>query len=202
MLTAKGRKKLQDAQRVARQALQTRLRIEALATKKLAAAFAPSEAEEAELLSRGESVETGQVVGTPSGGRFERGGYASLGAAIEEDDITMLARGPVVVAETGHPSRINERTGFYWGTRSRGRQGPTLPFDEHYVEAMEFGGIWIVIPRGPWGLEPEDGFTTMRMDKTLPPRRMFGNARRQHEPVLRVGVQSSLSAAVRAVGLA
>lgn len=165
--------------------------------KAKAAENAPSESQEARLLSAGvaqDGPRAGQTVGTPDGGRFFRmGSMLSMRAAIKASPNQVITTESKFTVRTASASWINQRTGFYWFTKRRGLQGPTLPFNRNYLQALEYGGaVWVVRPRlaginlnnlnaimkvmmggGPLGLHPEDGVFTSSMIKTMPPYRMF-----------------------------
>jgi hypothetical protein len=207
VLTATGRAKIDRFLTAIRQAASTAVLEAATALKPAVVAVTPSPEDEARMLSRGfggsgirgvqQSV---GFFGTPDGGRFIReGSMVSLRAAIEREPVEAVLKGDVVTAGFGSPARINPITGFSWGTRRRGVQGPTLPFNGAYVQAMENGGlVWTVVPRaGTKALEPEPGRIAFRMLKTVGPQRMFRGTlfMRQSQIASRVG--ASLRAAAR-----
>src|SRR6185295_18196799 len=173
-LTAKGLKKLQDAMQAAAEAAQIGLAREMQGLRAEVSLRAPSSDEEAVMLSEGiaQNIAGGNVfqggyVGTPDGGRFMRlGQMVPIREAIYSEPIRTRRQLDRIVAGIGDPDWINARTGFSWDTRKRGVQGPTLPFNRAYVQALERGGAsWVVVPRpdnrGPRGLsgslEPDDG---------------------------------------------
>lgn len=194
VLTPQGQAKLARAIRAVGDAIQIGLAREMQALRAAAAARAPSPDEEAQLLSRGVStnqpggnVTASGEIGTPDGGRFIKvGDMLPLREAMADERIRTVRQLDQFFAGIGDPETLNARTGFSWATRRRGIQGPTLPFNRAYVQAMERGGVWIVKPRPEnrsfgnattgfvqGNLEPEDGVYTREMVKTLPPRRMY-----------------------------
>lgn len=183
VLTAKGQAKLTAFVAAVRAGAAGAVGFAAVEVKAAVVAATPSPEEEGRLLSQGTSEGNlggagfgVGVFGTTEGGRFLReGGMMPLREAIERDPIQSSARGGLVTAGFGSPTRINAITGFSWMTRKRGVQGPTLPFNAAYVQALENGGvIWVVVPRpGTKALEPEPGKIARRMVKTLAPQRMF-----------------------------
>ena len=198
VLTPKGRAKLQNVVQAVVNATREGVLMIGTAAKVQAAGFAPSEDEEARLLSRGThhgvvfqapgrllgpgnggQGSVGSVIGTPEGGRFMRvGGEMSLREAIARDPVEIRNAGFRIYARVGRASRINASTSFHWNTRRRGVQGPTFPFNNALVQAFEYGGaVWIVSPRpGTRALEPEP-FTFVRsMTKTVPPYQMYWRA--------------------------
>jgi len=208
LLTPKGRAKLAAVLSAAHAASATGLAREVRRNRGLAAANAPSPAEEARLLSTGVAAAgrlEGVTVGTDEGGRFIRGqGMTTIRDAIQIDPVVTWAANDQVFAGTGNPAAINARTGFFWNTRRRGIQGPTFPFNHALVQAFEDGGaVWIVVPRpGTRALEPEPGVLTHRMVKTVPPYLMYARARQGQRPIAREHLKQDIRQAVRRVGLA
>lgn len=189
VLTPKGEAKLRAFVNATAQAAQSFLAFKMASLRSEVALRAPSSEIEAQALSqgtvegapvKGRTIEQIQfqlgLVGTPDGGRFIRqGDQVSLREAIATDPVVTRRQLDVMTAGIGDASRINRLTGFYWNTRKRGIQGPTLPFNGAYVQAMEDGGvIWTVVPRpGTRALEPEPGVLAQQMRKTVGPYRMF-----------------------------
>jgi hypothetical protein len=205
-LTPKGQQKLQAAINAAAQAAQIWAAREAQTLRAEAARRAPSAEEEAELLSRGVSPTSG-VLGTPEGGRFVRqGGQTSLREAIATDPIRTRRQIDRITAGIGNVARINTLTGFYWGTRRRGIQGPTEPFNRAYLQAVENGGaIWVVVPRPDnrsGRLEPEPDRVTRQMIKTMPPFRMYSGALGANRSGMVTRLREAMQADVRRVGIA
>ena len=144
-------------------------------------------------------------IGTPEGERFIRQGeQVSLREAIVTDPLRTTRRLDLMLAGIGDTKRINRLTGFFWNTRKRGIQGPTLPFNEAYVQAMEDGGlIWTVVPRpGTKGLEPEPGIVAQRMRKTVGPYRMFRGTLFSRQAGMRERLMAQIRSAVQRVGKA
>jgi hypothetical protein len=197
-LTAKGRAKIAKVLAAAIQGAEEGLFDVVRTMREGAAELAPTPAQEGDLLSVGTSTDSllgGGEIGTTEGGRFLRSGMIPVQEAIRVDPIEVdRASGTnVVTAATGDPQRINARTGFSWLTRNRGEQGPTLPFDHKWVQALEDGGAWTVTPRGNWLLEPEPGVTASAMHKTVAPHHMYQRARLQN----RVGARNRVMAIIR-----
>lgn len=214
VLTPKGQQKLQDAIQAVAEATQIALAREMQTLRERVAERTPSSEEEAEILSRGviEGAVKGRsiadlqfragFVGTPEGGRFIRQGeQLSLREAILTDPILVTRQFDRMIAAIGNANRINLLTGFYWNTRKRGIQGPTLPFNQAYVQAMEDGGlVWTVVPRpGTKALEPEPGVLARRMRKTVGPYRMFKGALFAGQAGLSDRVRAGIRAAMRRV---
>lgn len=213
VLTPKGQEKLRAAMQRAAEAAQINLAREMQLLRSEVAARAPSSEEEGRLLSRG--VNTNQaggigfglgLIGTPEGGRFIRQGeMISLREAIQTEPIKTVRRIDRMLAGIGDPDFINARTGFYWQTRSRGIQGPTLPFNRAYLQALENGGlVWIVVPRPEnrrGRLEPEPGVTARSMVKTLPPQRMYRGTLFARQAEVRQRLGTAIRSAVREVGI-
>jgi hypothetical protein len=177
-LTASGQVKLHKLVLGAVQAAQIGLFRAVEIMREQAATLAPSAAEEAEILSAGSPEGNffgGATVGTPWS--FVREGMVPVQEGIRTDPIVVERAGNTVLASTGSVSAISARTGFSWLTRSRGVQGPTLPYQGSWLSALEFGGVWEVVPRGEWWLEPEPGLFATRMHKTVAPRAMYTRAR-------------------------
>lgn len=202
VLTPQGRRKIEAVTLAVRQALERGLAFEALAMRAAAAALAPSPDDEAKLLSMGRAAGgafSGQILGTPEGGRFQRlGGQISLREAIATDPI-QIRRGLRVLVGTGAPATINARTGFFWQTRKRGLQGPTEPFNRAYVQAVENGGVvWTVVPRDSRrSLEPEDSVFVRTMTKTMPPFQMFRRAVAGRREAARARLRATVRKAAR-----
>jgi hypothetical protein len=214
-LTPKGQAKIQAAIRAATEALQIGLAREMQLLRTEVSLRAPSSEEEAVMLSEGiaaniagGNVFSGGYVGTPDGGRFQRlGAMIPIREAIYSEPLQTRRQLDRMVAGIGSPAWINARTGFSWDTRKRGVQGPTLPFNQAYVQALENGGVWVVVPRpenrGPRGLpgslEPEEGLLTRRMVKTLQPRRMYASTLVARSGQLRNTLRAAVQQAVRGV---
>ena len=221
-LTPAGKAKIERFLARVQAAAQAFVTDTALRLREAVAAQAPSETEEAQMLSQG--VDTRNAVasgltqaqqrrnlsgsrdravglfGTPAGGRFLREeGMVSVRTAISEDKIDYAVDGDLAVAGTGSPERINQRTGFSWQTRSRGIQGPTYPFNYAYLQALEFGGlVWTVIPRpGTKALEPEPNRISFRMTKTLQPRRMYRGTLFASLPLIQTAFAGKMREAAR-----
>lgn len=185
VLTPKGQAKIQAAIRAAAEAAQIGVARTMIELRAEVASRAPSSEEEARMLSRGVNTNMAGglgfgigVIGTPEGGRFIReGGMTSVREAIMEEPIKTMRIFDRMIGGIGSPEYINSRTGFSWLTRRRGIQGPTLPFNRAYVQALENGGlVWLVVPRpdnARGRLEPEPRITARAMLKTLPPQRMY-----------------------------
>lgn len=199
-LTAKGDAKIAAIMAAATAAMEIGIARETADVRRRIAQRAPDPAEEAEIVSSGEAVGAG-TIGTPEAGRFQRlGGEVSLREAIETDIIEVESTGLQATGATGSAARINVRTSFEWSTRSRGIQGPSFPWNHHYVEAMEYGGTWLVLPRGHWALEPEPGVVASKMIKTLPPRHMFTGEKAASAPQMRSRMVATIRDAVRSEG--
>ncbi len=204
-LTPAGLAKIKAAVDAAAQAAQIGVARTVIALRSEVAARAPSSEEEARLLSRGTATSFGPgfgmgsgIVGTPEEGRFIRQGeMVSLREAITSEPISTIRRLDRILGGIGSASYLNARTGFFWRTRRRGIQGPTLPFNRAYVQALENGGaIWTVIPRPDNRtrvLEPEPGVIASVMVKVLPPRRMFRGALTARG----AGIKQELGASIR-----
>lgn len=213
-LTAKGLKKLRDAMQAAAEAAQIGVFREMQGLRAEVASRAPSSEEEGVLLSRG--VNTNQaggigfgigLIGTPEGGRFIRQGeMVSIREAIGQEPIKTRRQLDRIMAGIGDPTTINAKTGFFWNTRKRGIQGPTLPFNRAYVQALENGGlVWRVVPRPENRrnrLEPEDGVTVRAMVKTIPPQRMYRGTLYDRQADVRDRLLAGIRSAVRRVGTA
>lgn len=198
-LTPKGDRKLTAVLDSVMRTLRTRVPGEVGRARAVAAVNAPSPAVEAELLSKGQSDQG--VVGTPDDGRFIKNGMVPVQVAIASDPVDLEETADRVVASTGRPSRINLRTGFSWQTRRRGEQGPTLPFNGNLVQALEDGGTWVVTPRpGTRSLEPQPNVFTQRVVKTLPPFRMYAQARAQRALPATLAIGEAVKRDVRKVG--
>lgn len=206
ILTERGRRKLQSVKAAARQAAARVIAQEIQKVREMAAAGAPDPASEAIVLSSGQAQQgifAGQTVGTPEGDRFIRlGGQMSLREAILTDPVTTRVTRGRVVFSTGNMALINTKTGFFWATRKRGIQGPTLPFNAAYVQAVEDGGVvWTVVPRpGTRSLEPEPGVFTQQMAKTVRPYGMFRRALATRDPQMRSSLRAQVRREVRQVG--
>ena len=183
-MTPAGRTKLRRfEERLQRAAVEASLRA-ADRLKRAAAAAAPNPEEEAELVSAGQAVDgnrSGQIVGTPEFGRFQKiNGEIPVQQAIAQEEPEINVTAGKVTFSIGMANAINQVTGFYWDTRNRGRRGPSRPFNRAFLQTLEDGGVWYVTPRGTgWrykSLEPEPGVFTQTMVKTLPPRKMYRNA--------------------------
>ena len=144
---------------------------------------APSRKQEEIILVRGEEGNVGR--------RYRIGGADSyieelrlpLREAISNDYVRTRKEGNMIIAETGHADIINEMTKLYWrviGGRVETRE--TYPYKEgnsgtpNYVQAVEFGGAWQVLPRGDYPLRPEPEITAETIHKTVHPWRMYGGA--------------------------
>lgn len=205
-MTPKGRQKMAKILAAAIQGGQLGLQDSAATMRTTASMLAPSPDEEATLLSVGapEGDFFGSAtIGTPEGGRFLRAGtMVPVREAIVTDPILVeRLSGNMVWASTGVPERINARTAFWWMTRRRGVQGPSYPYENRWLEALEEGGAWDVVPRGDWLLEPEPGVTATRMHKTVSPRHMYTRARVQHRAAARAAIIGAVRARVRSVPL-
>jgi hypothetical protein len=204
-LTATGRAKLTRVLTVAREAAQAASAFAAIDLKAAVSAAAPSEDEEARMLSAGVGTAGGGLAsfGTPEGGRFLReGAMVSMREAIARDPLVTVPGTPDRVGVGfGNATAINAQTGFSWKTRKRGVQGPTLPFNEAYVQALENGGvIWVVVPRpGTKMLEPEEGRFARTLYKTLIPRRMYRGTLTMRQVGLKARMAAKVRAAVRGV---
>ena len=204
-LTAQGRAKLARFLVAVRQEASAAVGYAAVELKSAVADAAPSPEEEGRLLSEGVGVSGGGLAafGTPEGGRFLRQGtMVSLREAIQSDPLESKAVTPDrFVAGFGSPTRINAKTGFSWQTRRRGIQGPTLPFNQAYVQALENGGvIWKVVPRpGTRILEPEPGRFAREMYKTLAPRRMFRGTLFLRQTRLKARMAAEIRQAARSI---
>ncbi len=144
---------------------------------------APSRSAEEIILVRGEE---GRI-----GFRYRTGGADSyieelrqpLKDSIRQDYVRTYIRGDRIIAETGHADIINEMSKLYWRVASaRGGTRVTNPFYDsnsshpNYVQAVEFGGTWIVTPRGHYPLRPEPNVIRDIVVKTVHPWRMYGGA--------------------------
>jgi hypothetical protein len=202
-LTPAGQLKINSVIRAAIQGAEIGLFRAVEAMRDRAAAIAPSPTEEAELLSAGTpdgGFFGGATIGTPWA--FLREGMVPVQEAIRTDPIVVERAGgatSLVQASTGSVSRISARTGFSWMTRSRGVQGPTLPYDRQWLYALEFGGAWEVTPRGDWQLEPEEGIFASRMHKTVAPRAMYSRARATGRGIAMSTVANAIKQHVKAV---
>src|ERR1041385_1884030 len=156
-LTDKGRAKLAEVRNAVRVGVYETARQIAVRMLAAAAATAPSEAEEAELLSEGVTA-GGRSVGVPDGDRFIRqGGNISAREALLGGPVVPQWSDQVVAVPLANSARLNLLTGFSWMRRNRalGLQGPTYPYQFRYMEALEFGGVWFVVPRsGTLALAP------------------------------------------------
>lgn len=144
--------------------------------KPVVLSLCPTPDEEAIMLSKDTSG-----VGTTEWGRFIRQGADQL--PISEAIMTERAQKTARGWSFGNTVRINSITKFSWERHTRGKDGrfiaeligePSSPFDYGYVQAMENGGTWTVVPRtGRKALYPERGVMKTSMTKTLPARQMF-----------------------------
>jgi len=90
-----------------------------------------------------------------------------LKKAIIEDHVDIEGE-DIIWARTGHKQEINEKTKFYYMRRKRaGGIQVSYPYNFQYVETVENGGMWRVVPRGDWPLMPEYGITIDEMTKTV-----------------------------------
>jgi len=148
-----------------------------------AARRAPSYEEEKQIIIEGISAE-GDKIGYQytldlANTFLER---KSLRQAIEEDYIEIFSDPDLITVHTGHTQDINEKTKLMYQRRS-GTIHISYPFNGKFIEAIEFGGTWTVVPRiyeenikkgkKPWLLRPEPDITTATMFKTSAPFRMY-----------------------------
>lgn len=212
-LTAQGKAKVKRVTAAIEQALREELERQAAAYKRLAARYAPSPGDEAQLLSEGVAAFTfssgegdrgfgpGGVVGTPAGGRFQRIlPMMPMRLAIELAPIQTTVAGSRVTVRTLEVRALNRVTGFSWATRRRGIQGPTLPFNRRYAEALNDGGTWTVRPRTRALLNPEPGVNTGLMVKTLQPTGFLTRARAEVRRTAPARIKAAVSKAMRAAG--
>ena len=206
-LTPNGRAKLARLANAATNALAQSLPEALRLLKDVVVENTPTEEEEGVLISAGTPQGLTRRVGTqdgpdgvPDGGRFFRqAGMKSLREAISESPIAQL--GPLRFG-TCSAAQIDAVTGFFWNTkRAPGVEGPSLPFDQNYVRAMEFGGDWLVVPRTAALLNPSPGLVTERMRKTLQPIGMFRKARIEGRATVVTFVERAVREAVRAEGV-
>ena len=151
---------------------------------------APNMKQEEEILVRGE--------GGTFGYRYTTGGADSyieelrmpLQRAIVRDFRAGMIGGYLVdvsedriTIKVGRTWVINELTKIYWQvTGGHGGIRETYPYKEggtgapNYVQAIEFGGAWQVLPRGDYPLRPDPDITTEKIHKTVNPWRMYGGA--------------------------
>jgi hypothetical protein len=215
-MTQQGKDKIGRAQKAVAAAVEASLQRTAANFKKRLAQFSPAPMEEAQLLSEGQVFESrtvtrgkrkGQfevstrVVGTPEGGRFlRRPPMMSLRRAIAASPvkITMTKTGVGRFnLEMARARDLNLLTGFSWKTKRRGVQGPTLPFDRKWVQALEYGGVWEVRRRGAELLNPEDGVLAGRMIKTVEPWGMYRQAKLAVRAEAKADLKEALSQALK-----
>lgn len=144
---------------------------------------APNKHDEERILVRGEE---GRI-----GFRYRSGGADSyieelrqpLKDSIKQDYVRTYVNGNMIIAETGHADIINEMSKLYWrvaggygGTRKTNPFYDSNSSHPNYVQAIEFGGVWVVTSRGHYPLRPEPNIIRDIMVKTVHPWRMYGGA--------------------------
>ena len=144
---------------------------------------APSRKQEEEILVRGEGGDVGRRYRVGGADSYIEELRLSLKEAIASDYVRTRKEGNMIIAESGHADIINEMTKLYWRVAgSIGGTRETYPYKEgnsatpNYVQAIEFGGQWQVLPRGDYPLRPEPDITRDTMYKTVHPWRMYGGA--------------------------
>lgn len=203
-ITSKGLAKFQSFKALIRVEAQSSIIKGVGVLRANAASRAPGQREEAELVSQGAPGGAGKypgggIVGIPDGGRHIPEG-PGVRTAILDSPIEVAPIPTGSVAWTGSAERINRAADFSWNTATRGRQGPTQPFNRNFLMALEEGGVWIVVPRTRALLNPEPGVTAGIMGKTIKPRHMFSSCVLEWIPV-GATLAAELKAKLRPVGM-
>lgn len=151
---------------------------------------APNMKQEEEILVRGEGGSIGRRYTTGGADSYIEDMRMSLKEAIVRDFMAGISGGYLVdisgnkiTIKVGRAWVINELTKLYWQVQGgRGGIRETYPYKvgnsskPNYVQAVEFGGAWQVLPRGDYPLRPEPNITVDTMHKTVHPWRMYGGA--------------------------
>lgn len=191
-LTEHGETKIARAIRIATESAQEALKhnMETVVLP-MVSKGAPSPDLEKEMLISGDSPR-GRI-----GRHYQAGGADNfiefnrdnLQDAILNDNVNMRLDGHVIWAETGHTKEINLKTAIYWTRMGKSRTvhrsepfkhgrllipGGRTYMDSGFVQAVEFGGTWLVDSRGDWPLQPEEGVFVDTMVKTVEPCGMYG----------------------------
>jgi len=148
----------------------------------------PSESEEAMMLSMDTSG-----VGTPEGDRFLRDGSSAQGMSLRQAlALEMVYRGNDYIG-FGENQKLIENTIFSWYNKTYDEIRSTQPFNFEYVDALEWGGTWRVMPRqGTKALSPEDGVFRAHMTKQIYPHLMFTNGSNAVIPELLIRLSAEL----------
>ena len=216
-LTASGKRKLKQMESVAAAAIESAMVRTMPRYKKLLASFSPTATQEAQLLSEGQIFEgryvsrgprkgelaaNERMVGTPTGGRFLRGGgMVSVRQAIARSQVIVgPGRGGRITVTTARAAEINDMTGFSWDTKHRGIQGPTWPYNHQLMQALEDGGVWEVRRQTQNLLNPEPGVYAGRMIKTLEPWGMYKKARVAIRDEMAANIKNDVAKALKGIG--
>ncbi len=165
-------------------------------------ASAFTDEKEIETLVKGEAVggkASGEYVGSTEGGRFFD--YTPLHESIEQSSINTVSGDTEVRAQTCNTFEINEKSRFKY-QRADGGVFEAVPFAELYVQSVENGGVWTVVPRAdnPKGrLGPERGKDALAMEKQVAPVNMFAKILGTQWEKVKTGIINYIKSQLRLV---